>query len=198
MVGRTVEDYRSLFDAAEIHLEFHAAPSPVFVDADWNRLAQVLGNLLQNAAKFMGRGGATSVSISTNLAEQRAILRVADTGVGMTPEMLSHLFQPFSQADATLDRSKGGLGLGLALVKGLVELHGGEVTAFSAGIGKGSEFLVRLPLDLGTFASPQPARQSPAKGHHRILLIEDNIDSAESLREVLELGDHEVAVAYNG
>lgn len=198
LVGRTVEDYRSLFDAADIRLEFLASPAPVFVDADCNRLAQVLGNLLQNAAKFMGRGGATSVSVATDPAEHRAILRVADTGVGMTPEMLSHLFQPFSQADATLDRSKGGLGLGLALVKGLVELHGGEVSAFSAGIGKGSEFIIRLPLDLGTFAPPPPARQDPAKGHHRILLIEDNIDSAESLREVLELGDHEVAVAYNG
>ena len=191
LVRRTLEDQRSLFEKAEVRLELQPAPLPVFVNADWNRLAQVVGNLLQNAAKFTGRGGATRVTIHADAAESRAVIRVADTGVGMAPEMVSRLFEPFSQADSTLDRSKGGLGLGLALVKGLVELHGGEVTAHSAGLGKGAEFVVRLPLAMQEAAAPRPGT-SAATSRRRVLVIEDNIDAAESLREVLEFGGHEV------
>jgi PAS domain S-box-containing protein len=152
----TIEDQRSLFDRAEVRLEFNPAPAPVFVDVDRNRVAQIIGNLLQNAAKFTGRGGATRVTITAEAAEKRAVIQIADTGVGMTPDMLSRLFQPFSQADSTLDRSKGGLGLGLALVKGLAELHGGDVTADSAGLGQGAEFVLRLPLAMEKPATPQP------------------------------------------
>jgi two-component system CheB/CheR fusion protein len=111
--------------------------------------------------------------------------------------MVSRLFQPFSQADSTLDRSKGGLGLGLALAKGLVELHGGTVTAGSAGLGQGAEFVVRLPLAKDTGASPQ-TDENPAKSRRRVLIIEDNTDAADSLRDVLAFGEHEVEVAYTG
>ncbi len=197
LVRRTMEDQRSLFEKAQVHLELQPAPRPVFVNADWNRLAQVLGNLLQNAAKFTGRGGKTRITLGTDTARKRAVIRVEDTGVGMAPEMVARLFQPFSQADSTLDRSKGGLGLGLALAKGLVDLHGGEVTAHSAGPGQGAEFVVRLPLAMEEIAMPQLGERA-ASGRRRVLIIEDNIDAADSLRDVLELGEHEVAVTYDG
>jgi two-component system CheB/CheR fusion protein len=111
---------------------------------------------------------------------------------------MARLFRPFSQADATLDRSKGGLGLGLALVKGLVELHGGTITAHSAGLGQGSEFVVRLPLALEEGETDTPAHASTPGRRRRVLIIEDNIDAADSLREALEFSEHEVEVAYNG
>jgi PAS domain S-box-containing protein len=197
LVRRTMEDQRSLFEKSQVHLELHPAPRLVLVNGDWNRLAQILGNLLQNAAKFTPRGGETRIAISADAAEKLAVIRVSDTGAGMAPEMVSRLFQPFSQADSTLDRSKGGLGLGLALVKGLVELHGGDVTAHSAGLGKGAEFVVRLPLAIEEAAAPQPG-ESVTRRRRRVLVIEDNVDAADSLREVLEFREHEVAATYNG
>jgi two-component system CheB/CheR fusion protein len=197
LVRHAAEDQRSLFEKSEIHLHFHPAPRPVLVNADRNRLAQIIGNLLQNAAKFTGQGGETHITISADATGKQAVVQVADTGVGMTPEMVSRLFQPFSQADSTLDRSKGGLGLGLALAKGLVELHGGTIAAASAGLGQGAEFVVRLPLAMEAAASPQPS-ESAANSRRRVLIIEDNIDAADSLRDVLAFGDHEVEVAYNG
>ena len=198
LVRHTMEDQRSLFDKAEVHLEFHPAPRLVFVDGDWNRLAQVIGNLLQNAAKFTSRGGATLVTVHSEKAEKRAAIQVVDTGVGMDPEMVSRLFQPFSQADSSLDRAKGGLGLGLALVKGLVDLHGGDVTAQSAGLGQGAEFTVHLPLAMEEAGAPQASSESGAKRRRRVLIVEDNRDAADSLREVLALGEHEVEVAHSG
>jgi two-component system CheB/CheR fusion protein len=115
----------------------------------------------------------------------------------MAPDMVSRLFQPFSQADATLDRSKGGLGLGLALAKGLVELHGGTITAASAGLGQGAEFVVRLPLATDEALAPRSGEDT-ARARRRVLIIEDNVDAADSLRDVLAFGEHEVEVAYNG
>jgi two-component system CheB/CheR fusion protein len=146
LVRHTIEDHRSLFERAGVQVVFEPLGQEVHMDGDWNRLSQVLGNLLQNAAKFTGKGGITRVALDVDRRERRAVLTVSDTGVGMAPDMLARLFQPFSQADCSLDRSKGGLGLGLALVKGLTELHGGEVSARSAGLGKGSEFVIRLPM----------------------------------------------------
>jgi PAS domain S-box-containing protein len=198
LVRQTIEDQRSLFEKAEVNIELHPAPGPVRVNGDWNRLAQVVDNLLQNAAKFTGRGGATSVTVRVDGADERAVIQVADTGMGMAPDLVSRLFQPFSQADSTLDRGKGGLGLGLALVKGLVELHGGAVTAHSDGLGKGgSEFIVRLPMAREQNAAPRPGHSATGSGR-RVLIIEDNIDAADSLREVLEFSEHKVEVAYNG
>ncbi len=198
LVRRTIEDYRSLFEKGEVHIEAELAPERVSVDADGTRLAQVVGNLLQNAAKFTGRGGRTKVSVSVDPAERQAVLRVSDTGIGMPPEVLARLFQPFMQADTTLDRSKGGLGLGLALVKGIVELHGGHIDAHSDGLGKGAEFVVRLPLVLESAEAAAASHPSARRAARRVLIIEDNLDAADSLREVLEFGEHEVAVAYNG
>jgi two-component system CheB/CheR fusion protein len=122
---------------------------------------------------------------------------VRDSGVGIAPAMLGRIFQPFAQADRTLDRSTGGLGLGLALVKGVAELHGGEVSAHSDGVGKGSEFTLRLPVRPEPAAAAQPPL-APARRARRVLVIEDNEDAAETLQAALELNGHEVAVAFDG
>jgi two-component system CheB/CheR fusion protein len=155
-------------------------------------------NLLQNAAKFTGRGGATLVTVRAEKAEKLAVVQVVDTGVGMAPEMLARLFQPFSQADSALDRGRGGLGLGLALVKGLVELHGGTVMVDSAGLGHGTEFTVQLPLLTEEAAASPADSERAAKARRRVLVIKDDIDAADSLRDMLAVGELEVEVAYNG
>lgn len=197
VVRRSVEDQRSLFDGRQLVLEADLPEEAILVDADTTRMAQVVDNLLQNAAKFTRRGGRTRVSVSTDPPRAQAVVRVSDTGAGMTAETIAGLFRPFVQADHTLDRSGGGLGLGLALVKGLVELHGGEVSAHSDGLGHGAEFVVRLPLAGGAGPRAELAG-APPPAPARILLIEDHVDAAESLREVLELSGHEVFVAHDG
>lgn len=158
----------------------------------------MIGNLLANAAKFTPRGGWAVLAVEAT-PDGQALIRVRDSGAGMSPETLERLFEPFVQAAQTLDRSRGGLGLGLALVKGLVELHGGTVTAHSEGEGRGSEVTISLPLAAaartGLAVGPAPRPVGPAR---RVLVIEDNVDSAETLREVLELSAHEVATAYSG
>jgi len=196
LVRKTLDDHRAVFEHQEIALELTSAPVPVYVDADWNRVAQVIGNLLHNAAKFTERGGTTRVSVEVDEAARQVIVRMRDNGIGMAPAILARLFEPFSQADETLDRSKGGLGLGLALVKGLVELHGGEVSAYSEGLGKGSELVVKLPL-AETQSAVEP-HEPEHGGWRRVLIIEDNVDSADSLGEALGFSNHEVAVAYSG
>jgi len=175
------------------------APSGVWISGDSTRLAQVVGNLLTNALKFTPRGGEVVVSVSGSRADRRAIVSVKDTGAGIEPTMLARLFEPFTQADHTLDRSQGGLGLGLAIVKGLVELHRGTVRAESAGLGQGATFTFALPADLEAPAllnrSLPPARSSQPL---RILVVEDNRDAADSLRMLLEVLGYEVEVAYTG
>ncbi|HET6438562.1 MAG TPA: PAS domain-containing protein [Anaeromyxobacter sp.] len=196
VVRSAVEDNRSSFERADVRLELSLAPGPVQVVADRTRIAQIVGNLLQNSAKFTSSGGRTRVSVAAEGSE--AIVRVVDDGIGIAGETLARLFQPFMQADQTLDRSKGGLGLGLALVKGLVELHGGSVSAHSQGIGKGAELVVRLPLDTGAAVEQAATRVRAPGARRRVLVIEDNIDAADSLRQALELSNHEVQVAYSG
>ena len=197
LVRATVEDHRELIEEAGLSLALELPAEPVLMEGDPTRLAQALGNLLQNAVKFTGSGGRVSVRLADG--PDRAEIRVEDTGVGMEPEILDRLFQPFSQADQTLDRSRGGLGLGLALVKGLVELHGGSVVAASRGRDQGSSFTLRLPLRPGA-VSPIPAEPSekPGESTLRILVIEDNRDAADSLQILLDLSGHQAEVAYTG
>jgi two-component system CheB/CheR fusion protein len=198
LAREATEDHRPAFERAGVGVSVQAPPVPAWVLGDATRLAQVLGNLLENAAKFTGPGGTVTVRVEAHEAHRRAVLTVADTGVGIEPEMLPRLFGAFAQADRSLDRSQGGLGLGLALVKGLVELHGGEVRATSAGSGRGAEFTVTLPLCpeppavRGRPAAPRPQRRL------RVLVVEDNRDAAESLRILLQTLGHEVAVAHSG
>ncbi len=194
----TLEDHRALFLRNGISLDFEGAGAPLWVDGDPTRLSQVIGNMLQNAAKFTLPGGQALLAVEAS-APGEALLRVRDDGVGLAPEMLEQVFEPFMQVAQTLERSRGGLGLGLALAKGLVEMHGGEVHARSLGEGKGTEIVVRLPLLAPAGAGGATTESVTDKGRgRRVLVIEDHVDAADSLREVLELGDHEVAVAYSG
>jgi signal transduction histidine kinase/ActR/RegA family two-component response regulator len=195
VVSRTVEDLRSIFAARGIALHGDSPERPVWVNGDATRLGQALGNLLHNSAKFTNEGGAVSVTLEQE--GETAVLRVRDDGVGIAPAVIGGLFQPFAQADRTLDRSTGGLGLGLALVKGVAELHGGDVAAHSEGAGKGSEFTLRLPIQPAPAPAAQP-ESGRARRARRVLVIEDNEDAAESLKEALELDGHEVALAFDG
>ena len=195
---RTAEDHRALLERRGIALRTELPAHPVWIDGDATRLKQVLGNLLQNAAKFTAEGGFTDVALSSDGA--RAELRVRDDGIGIEPELLEALFEPFVQGERGLARAQGGLGLGLALVKGLVELHGGAVRAESPGSGGGSEFIVSLPLGANQqVAAPAQPRPAPGRARPRsILVIEDYADAAQSLADVLALKGHRVEVAATG
>jgi CheY-like chemotaxis protein len=160
---------------------------------------QILGDLLDNARKFTEPGGAVQIVLQPDAASGWAEFHVIDSGAGIEPEMAGRLFEPLSQADRSLHRTKGGLGLGLALVKGLTELHGGQVQARSEGKGRGAEFRVRLPL------APEPAALAEMPDtivavprSKRVLIIEDNRDAADTLRLLLVLLGHDVRVAYTG
>ena len=196
VVHHAVEDNRPTFQQASVRLDLEPAPGPVPVIADATRIAQIVGNLLRNCAKFTPRGGHARVSVFS--AGNEAIIRVTDDGIGMTEETLRGLFQPFMQADRTLHRTQGGLGVGLSLVKALVELHGGSVSAHSEGLGRGSEIEVRLPLGEAPSAETVKDREHVARSPRRVLIIEDNADAGESLRQALELSGHTVHVASSG
>jgi CheY-like chemotaxis protein len=198
-VRQSVEDHANDFTAAGLTIRLDLPETPVWVQADPTRLAQVVDNLLENALKFTDRGGAVAVQVAALPNARQAALTIRDTGVGIEPEMLAHLFEPFAQADRSLDRSRGGLGLGLALVRGLVALHGGQVEVASAGKGRGADVTVRLPLQEdppALLSEPVP----PLAAHKplQILIVEDNPDAAESLRLMLELWGHDVRVAHSG
>jgi CheY-like chemotaxis protein len=164
-------------------------------------VAQVIGNLVNNAVKYTDEGG--RIWLDVRLEGSEAVISVRDTGVGISAEMLPRVFDLFTQVDRTLDRSQGGLGVGLTLVRSLVELHGGTVHASSPGPGRGSEFVVRLPAlpAVGRIEPGQPLAPGSAQSSsstHRILIVDDNIDAADSLAELLELSGHQVRTAYGG
>jgi CheY-like chemotaxis protein len=162
-------------------------------------VAQILSNLLTNAAKYTSQEG--QIRLSGSCETGQLVIRVADTGVGISADNLPTIFRMFSQVHPTMDRSEGGLGIGLALAKGLVELHGGSIEAASAGLGCGSEFTVRLPLrldpgppELSGAAATTPARVT----RRRVLVADDNRDSAETLAMLLRVDGHEVVIAHDG
>jgi PAS domain S-box-containing protein len=195
----TAEDYRRLLAQAGLTLRVDTAQTPVWVLGDATRLHQVLANLLDNSRKFTDPGGTITVSVRAHPEQRRAVLAVRDTGVGIAAEMLPRLFDVFAQADRSLPRSKGGLGLGLAVVRELVELHGGAIEARSEGPGRGAEFTVRLPLEKEPPALAETPRPVPAGQQRlRILVVEDYQDAAESLKMMLTRLGHEVRVAYTG
>jgi signal transduction histidine kinase/ActR/RegA family two-component response regulator len=197
LVRWIVEDHAPAFQSRGVALRLEPPAGPAWVDADATRLTQVLGNLLHNACKFTEPGGSVGVRLQADAGAGRAWVAVRDTGIGLDPAVLPHVFEPFVQARQNLDRVRGGLGLGLAMVEGLVRLHGGEVEARSDGPGKGSEFRFALPLA----ASPEQARataEGPRAGGLRVLVVEDHADAAESLKMLLELDGHEVHVAATG
>jgi CheY-like chemotaxis protein len=171
---------------------------PIWMTGDPTRLAQSIGNLLQNAAKFTDPGGRVTIRVTVDADHRRATVAVTDTGIGIDPEMLSQMFEAFSQADRTLDRSRGGLGLGLALAKGLVELHGGQVRAESEGPGRGTTVTLLLPLTPSTATPEAPPPAAASTVDLRVLVVEDIHDAAEMFKELLETVGCTVQVAYNG
>jgi CheY-like chemotaxis protein/anti-sigma regulatory factor (Ser/Thr protein kinase) len=169
----------------------------VVVDGDPARLAQVFGNLLANAAKYSPDRAVIEVSMERQ--QDEVIVRVRDAGIGIDAQTLPHVFDLFAQADRSLDRSDGGLGVGLTIVKALVDLHGGRVEAHSDGMGSGSTFTVRLPL--AADAQPTPAstpRSAKASAPRHVLIVDDNRDAAESLAFLLQMAGHEAKTAYDG
>ncbi len=187
-----------------VSLELNPLDAPLWMDGDAHRLEQVFTNLLDNATKYTDAGGHAALSVDVEEKDGRrwAVVRVKDNGIGLAPDMLTRVFEPFTQVDHSLERSRGGLGIGLMLVQSLVDLHGGSVAATSGGLGRGSEFTVRLPLPVERFAEGGAARApAPAPGpgrSRRILLVEDNADARLTLHELLESWGHQVDVAYDG
>ncbi|HET9595214.1 MAG TPA: ATP-binding protein [Anaeromyxobacteraceae bacterium] len=197
VVRRTAEDFRSVIEGRGATFAVDVPDGKVWADVDETRVGQAIGNLLHNAAKFT-RGG-ESVTLSLEAAGTDARVRVRDTGAGIDAALLPHVFDPFVQGERTLARTAGGLGLGLALVKGIVQLHGGQVSARSEGIGRGAEFLVSLPLTVPSSRKDRPAETTTRHpSGRRVLVVDDNVDAAESLAETLKLSGHEVEVAFDG
>jgi two-component system CheB/CheR fusion protein len=198
-VRATLEDQRPDLEEAGLGIDLDLPVSPVWIDGDPIRISQTFGNVLHNAGKFTDAGGRIAVSLREETDRGAAVLTVRDTGIGMEPELLARIFEPFSQADGSLDRSRGGLGLGLALVKALVELHGGSVDAESPGAGRGTKIALRLPLAQGEESAPASLDppEAAAGSSRRCLVIEDNVDAAESLGLLLRLAGHESEVAFD-
>jgi PAS domain S-box-containing protein len=169
---------------------------PVRVDGDPARLAQVISNLLDNALKYTPAGG--EVRVVTARDGETAVLRVRDSGEGIRADLVDRIFDLFVQEPQALDRTRGGLGLGLTLVKRLVELHGGEVAATSAGEGRGSEFSIRLPASPRSTATPAVNAAPPSPARRRVLIVEDNVDSREMLQLLLQRSGHDVETADDG
>jgi CheY-like chemotaxis protein len=199
LVRTTAEDLRARLEQQALSLTVDTPQIPVWVHGDATRLIQSLTNLLDNAAKFSESGGHIRVRLTREDEPGHAVVAITDTGMGITPEMLPRLFSPMTQADRSLDRAHGGLGLGLAVVKGLVELHGGQVEAASEGSGLGATFTIRLPLEREPAAlTPRPVSPGTHSRQHRVLVIEDNRDAADSMCVLLGLLGHEVRAAYSG
>jgi CheY-like chemotaxis protein len=184
--------------AAGHDLEVSVPPTAIPVSGDAVRLTQVFTNLLTNACKYTNNGG--RIALTLERSDEHALIRVCDNGIGIASDKIPLIFDMFMQVDSSLDRSVSGLGLGLTLVKTLVEMHNGTVEAHSAGLGQGSEFVIRLPLSSTPPSAPAP--ESPPPGHtiarRRILVVDDNRDSAASLSLLLKLSGHETFTVHDG
>ncbi|MEY4642003.1 MAG: hypothetical protein RLZZ227_1997, partial [Pseudomonadota bacterium] len=201
VVSKTVEDYRPTVEASGVALAFELPPTPVWMKGDKVRVAQIISNLLHNAAKFTKQGQHVHVTLREEINATRtnfAVISVKDDGIGIAADLIDTLFSPFVQASQGLDRTSGGLGLGLALVNGLTELHGGRVSAESSGEGLGATFTVYLPVSDPTELKPKTARLLLAESGLKIVAIDDNVDVLDLLSEVLRMQGHEITLAYDG
>jgi two-component system CheB/CheR fusion protein len=196
LLQQAAESVLPAIQARGLALRLEPPAEPATVDADAARLAQVFGNLLSNAAKFSAPGGSIVVRCESRDGEARVSVR--DTGAGIAPEMLDAVFELFVQADHSIARSQGGLGVGLAIARRITELHGGSIEARSEGPGRGSEFIVRLPLARAPVPGPAEAAPAPASGSKRILVVDDNVDAAQTLALMLQSLGHEVRVVFDG
>jgi PAS domain S-box-containing protein len=200
VVARAIEESQSRIDGRGHELMLSVPARPIIVDADIHRLAQVIANLLENAAKYTEKP--SQIWLSVERYDDEAVIRVRDEGIGISAEMLPDIFNLFVQADNSLERPKGGLGIGLNVVKRIVELHHGTVTVSSPGLGQGSEFTVRLPVSKSIAAAA--ATKPPLHDVHshttqrRILVVDDNVDAAVTITALLKAWGHEVQTAYNG
>lgn len=197
LAKRTGEDHTALMQERGLVFEIDVPNQPAWVDGDETRLAQVIGNLLENAAKFTPQGGTVRLSIAHGRSGVEVL--VEDSGAGIEPGLLERVFDPFVQAKQTLARQEGGLGLGLALVKGIVDLHGGKVAARSAGLGRGAEFTIWLPiLRSKRSAAVVPGETTNRGAARQVLIVDDNRDAAESLADVVRMLGHDARVAFDG
>jgi signal transduction histidine kinase/DNA-binding response OmpR family regulator len=199
VVGLAVETSRPLIESKNMALTVQLATEEIWVQADKARLAQVLSNVLNNAAKYTGDGGTIQLYVGREGPD--VVFRVRDNGIGIPSEMLSKVFDLFTQVDRSLDRSQGGLGIGLTLVRRLMELHGGSVEARSDGPGQGSEFVLTMPTIARVVVAnedPAPVEPGGRSSPRRILIVDDNADSAKSLSRLLRLSGHEVSVVHDG
>ena len=199
VVADTVRSHRDSLEATGLTLTLELPNRELFIRGDKTRIAQVIGNLLQNASKFTDSGGKVAVILRADESANQASIHVSDTGIGMDAETLERAFESFTQADHSIERSRGGLGLGLALVKGLVEMHGGVVAALSDGVGQGSEFVIHLPIEAA--AAEVAAAEAPSATRprgFRILVIEDNQAGALSMQLLLNQLGHVSEVAFDG
>jgi CheY-like chemotaxis protein len=199
VVRAAVESCRS-FMAPDRELTVSLPPEPLHLEADGIRLTQVLSNLLSNAVKYTQPGGHIRLSAERDRGE--IVVRVSDDGIGIAPEALPQLFGMFYRVDRSLERTQGGLGVGLALARRLIEMHGGRIDATSAGLGKGCELVVRLPGLLAPSAPPEPESPDPvgtrALARCRILIADDNADALQALALLLKLWGHDVQTALDG
>ena len=192
-----VEASQPFCDRMEHKLTISLPDHAVYLNADPTRLAQIIGNLLNNACKFTKKGGRITLAVTCEANE--AVIKVTDNGVGIEANQFSRIFELFTQIDTGLERSRGGLGIGLSLVKRLVEMHGGSLEVFSAGIDLGSEFVVRLPILANSQShSTQESTDDQTTQPYRILVVDDNQDAATSMAELLELVGHQTYVAHDG
>ena len=198
---RARETVRPLIEQRRHELVTSVPAEPIWLHADALRMEQAIVNLLTNAAKYTGEGGHITLIVQQEGGE--AMVRVRDSGVGISPEALPRIFDLFTQADKSLARSEGGLGIGLTIVHRIAEIHGGRVEAHSEGLGRGSEFIVRFPLTLPPSsqlesAAPKSAETAMAGRTLRVLVVDDNHDSADTVAVLLRRSGHEVRVAYSG
>ena len=199
VANHAAETVRPFMDARKHDFSISLPIKPIWVKADPARLEQVVVNLLNNAAKYSDTGGLIRLAVSQKGAE--AIVRVRDNGVGIAPELLPHIFELFTQVDGSLGRSYGGLGIGLALARNLVELHEGSLQAASAGLGQGCEFTIRLPLlsDPAVHETKVVVRPGERSGRSlQVLVVEDNVDAGDTLCTLLQLFGHEARLARTG